>query len=1468
MTNEQINFTELGEALGAISPLKMQKALAGKSGAGVWLVDAQLPTWSGVGVLKLEQVDALIGRESEALRHSAAVEHNPSFADSHIAKLVRSVTLDGYTVALFEAAGGGLENCRALRVMQYSMHKSACSNIAEALLKNWNKDAIEHQETWSESRILQEWLGYRLDKAQGGRLEDRVGCFGISSEDKAFSYAGTSYPNPMYWARNNNLYHNGGLRPILGFLHNDLHSDNALILQGFGPKSDFLLIDFALAEGGRPLLYDQAYLEFSTLLQCSQSTDVLPWIQEIQKVCKVNGPQDIHTLDIDRLRIPVIDSIGAIRVACKSWASNSFNARKGQIHRQGLLARVAVGLNYLNKGGVDSHTQLVSLLYASANLREYFEYCGINPPDPSCVLAEREVVAGVPVTVVREACAFLDSFQPNRNHYVLLNALSPDGYIGSDLTPLAQVHWSIVLDLEKAATGNTFHEGTSHAFEKSTLVRVIVPNQSLQIEASIRSTSWIKCLGSELIAGSVAPDYASWRLRRIQHLRTVLSDIFQKIGPLPIRLVVMHGAGQENYASDVAEALFQVAPVEDVKCLWIGSPYSGHLPVDAIKLVEGSPVTFLLKGIELALGDGDRGTQLRLPKRVQGQDVVSLENMMDSRVVPIINEDLEVVHAGLAETPGSIASGDFLRGAPITWAELELEQDLVRELNDDVIQNIREALSDPRNRLFEIMHKPGAGGSTFARRLIWQLKEAFPSTVLRRLSDNTGSRIESLFHLCSLPVLILIEADVCTKEEVSRLLHAASARNVRCCAIFVSRLTGAAPSFVIDKGRIYLSDVMPASEAKKFFGRYVMGASQAQGDTLRALTYDNSQQKFRSPFFYGLYRFEDGFSHVPEYVNGHLASQNDYQRELLAFASMVSVFTQAGLSERLLAAIADEKYYPGQMLGRIFGSDADRLFVCYEKDGFVVRASHPIIGRQILEAVVGHVCGGHNWNHQISAVALKFIDAVAPHVHSFGSEVIELLMQLFIQREHLGEHVKKAPFSALLIEVAVEPYQAEIFDRLTTALPDEPHFWNHYGRHCMYAKNPKLDAAVEYLEEAVRLQPDDELHHHTLGMIYRAKVREMLSQFARRSGSEIDAWTAVEKDYFCARACFEKARGLSGGGNQYPYISDIQMVTRTISLLRSISTAPTWLDFLKTETPIVEVLRNELASASGLLVEVKRLTEETADQPAYVESMEFYVQRIERDSAALIEYLSNRLSQAGGDTLLNRRFLLSVQQQRQKKEGRISNPQELERYLIIAEKNLQESNPSDQDYRHWFELYRDSSYFDITEAIAQCYRWHQDTASLDSAFLLYALYFTQWYDGAIRDVEVVLSNLERCVALSQERNRRPSIEFLTATTPAGIVSVDRLGARDPKTGFFNRTEGLVVVEGIIKEIKGPQAGTISVVPKWFKAGADTASGTRTVPAFFVPGEDFLPAADENNLVCFYLGFRRGGLRAHEVKRRK
>lgn len=1465
---------EIGCVLSVKSPVKVLRILGGKSGAGVWLVDVQLESWSGIAILKLERLENVIGRVPEATAHSIAESKNKNFTNLHIAKLVTYATTDQYYVSLFAAVGGGVENCRTMKMLLANDHKDVCKKITKDLLNEWNSSANEADAIWSESKILQSWLGYRLNKTDGGRIGAKLLEFGINDSEKGFSYTGVVYPNPYYWSKNDNLCIDTGIRPILGNLHNDLHEENILRVPGeFGREVEYFLIDFALAESQKPLLFDQAYLEFSSLLASCENTSIQTWIDEITKLSTVERLQDLYAKDVDRYRISIAESIIEIRHEIKRWTVEKYASRQAHVYRQQLLSRVAVALNFFNKNGLSKQSELKAFIYAAISLRAYFSYCNKDIPATGCSLNEPEIKLGLDTKKIREACHFVDSFETGRHLYILVSALEPDELDGFDSVIATRVNWPLVIDCSTNSENGSLFSILGSQISKTQVVKVKLPDDISSFTSTLRSTTWLKARGWSQHPDSESMDLPIWKRKKLNKIRNSMSDLFSVNSPLSVRVIVLQGGHSSEYTAEICAALYETCGIDDIRTLVLGGRIeSSSISTDTVFEYSGNPVERIMTGIELSLGEISDATRVLVPARVKGDGGgVEYRDITGTHELAVIAEELELVHAGLGVVETHQMEGKFLRGAPISWPELDLEQDLIREAYVETKSNLQKALSDPRNRMFEINHKPGAGGSTLARRLFWDLKKKFPVAVLRGINSNTALRVETLFHLSSLPVLLLAEADVCTREDVSRLLHTASSRNVRCCVLFVSRLTGSAPSSQVTDGFTFISDVMPLGEAKKFLGRYSAGASLKQLDQLRRLATSNEKQRFRSPFFFGLYRFEEEFSHVSEYVKGHLHDLSDRQKTLLSYVSLVSVFTQSGVPEHILATLNEQKYTPGTMVGRVFGQDVDRLFVTYGPDGsLLVKASHPLLAHQTLEVILGtdKYSDAEKWHEKLSNLSIRMIKEFTENESLGGPELKDLLMQMFIQREHLSaDSGRRNLFSPLLTEICDEPYQAEILRQLTAVLPNEPHFWNHFGRHCMYSESKRFNDAIDYLNKAIDLAPDDELHLHTLGMIYAHRVRETLQQFIKGSHNHVSAWTEISNDYRSARDCFSSARALSNGASQYPFVSDIQLVTRTVSSLRSISGAVSFYHFLIEETSISLDVRNELSSANDLLSEVKRLTDEKAEHPEYVESVDFYLKKIEKSSDELSHYLFEKIAEPSGNTIQNRRFLLSVCQL-QKKRGSTSfgSPERFATLLSIAEKNIDAASPSDQDFRHWFSLYRESQSFSMIEAIDKVTRWNKTIGSIDSSYYLYLLYFSQWYDGEITNVEMVARALDQCLSLSQERNRRQSFEYLAQSQSGiGIIAADQLGERDPATGFFAETEKLAYVDGIIKEIRGPQAGTITVIPLW-KSTIKGGAQSRPIEAFFVPGEHFHADADENIAVRFFLGFRRGGLRAHVVER--
>jgi hypothetical protein len=124
-------------------------------------------------------------------------------------------------------------------------------------------------------------------------------------------------------------------------------------------------------------------------------------------------------------------------------------------------------------------------------------------------------------------------------------------------------------------------------------------------------------------------------------------------------------------------------------------------------------------------------------------------------------------------------------------------------------------------------------------------------------------------------------------------------------------------------------------------------------------------------------------------------------------------------------------------------------------------------------------------------------------------------------------------------------------------------------------------------------------------------------------------------------------------------------------------------------------------------------------------------------------------------------------------------------------------------------------------------------------------------EGSATSVAKAERALENCRAKAQNRrDRTKSHEWLGIEKGLrGLVHQDAPGKWDSQANFWQDANLLRRVDGIITQIKGPEAGKIEV------AG---------MKAFFVPGTQYRKGQAENKKITFFLGFSYDGLRAWPI----
>jgi predicted ATPase len=360
----------------------LQELKGGKTGANLFLVS--------VSALNSNQVEHLIlklddkskkTRMDELERHRTAMDKSSKeFSGNHIADLAfERIEFENAVAIFYNIAGQSLHNYLPLSgYQQQNKLEKIFSLTSEILLTKWNASPFFEQAIHPQ-KVLSSWLGYRLNP--GGHIERFLedNCH-INHDIPGILIQGHVFPNPLVYARNNELW--GNIRPIdtiMGFQHGDLNINN--ILAKFNRNdtepTGYYLIDFALFKPNMPLFYDLCYLEMSYLIRELSRTSFPKWIDLITRF----ADRDF----LDPYQVPIELSgasavINAGRRVFANWIQNVHSSLSDDLWGQYWLAAVAAGLNYCNKSIISEQERMAGLIFASSHLKRYHTVFGVSSP--------------------------------------------------------------------------------------------------------------------------------------------------------------------------------------------------------------------------------------------------------------------------------------------------------------------------------------------------------------------------------------------------------------------------------------------------------------------------------------------------------------------------------------------------------------------------------------------------------------------------------------------------------------------------------------------------------------------------------------------------------------------------------------------------------------------------------------------------------------------------------------------------------------------------------------------------------------------------------------------------------------------------------------------------------------------------------------------------------------------------------
>ena len=365
-----------------------------------------------------------------------------------------------------------------------------------------------------------------------------------------------------------------------------------------------------------------------------------------------------------------------------------------------------------------------------------------------------------------------DAFDPHRIYIAVLDCapeLTPE-----DWEALAAVGWHLIIDFDQRTDEVGGFSKASHALARRRSLRITALDDAIT-PVSAESSIWVAATGLQSRPSTIQTrTWREWNQTKARVLARVISELAQRTEPQPATVVVL--GGEQPYVESVCTMVDQSFG-ERVIFIFATPQVATYSAI--IAKFNATEVLIRLTEVSRGLRDIQKlpsaGIDIELPKLDGGTVVVPPERAR------WVEEDLELVHLGA----GSSASDpetelrSFLRGLPISWYGLHVRVDVDRALTSELEPHLRSELASRGTRRANLRHWPGAGGSTLARRVAWNLHKAYPTVVAKRVQlPSTADRIRFLFSLTRLPVLVAVEAGSARQDDMDRLYDQLKSANV------------------------------------------------------------------------------------------------------------------------------------------------------------------------------------------------------------------------------------------------------------------------------------------------------------------------------------------------------------------------------------------------------------------------------------------------------------------------------------------------------------------------------------------------------------------------------------------------------------------------------------------------------------------------------------------------------------------
>jgi len=1338
-------FDEISERFNCpVESIKVEKELGGgKSGDKVYLIsvsDSANIEEVGEYILKI----SANGNQEEFNNEMSNTYEAGRKCDSHkvfIPELLFFSPNHGYYV--YDVAGRNTKeistlceqqiNKKILRFEEFIDESlfawSACFDVTEVNLRQMVIDWVGEKRLETSSRIACRVRDLINDEFSEG--------WKVNSE--------CILPNPFYYFSVARFDEERSLlRNVLhGPQHGDMNQKN-VILEPVGKSYNYYLIDFSHYRSNTFALFDQAYLFLDVLLNSSNLL-MTEWVGSVKSFfdCLCEGKDYKENKK---------DLSGCFSGFLRGWKRfYSRYPRNGKtLIIQLLSACIATGLNFLNKCDIDESKQLLSFTFASVALNKLIQYdIGIsfdNDGDYPTILNDE-------TGNISRLWKVADCFSQTSRFVLVSSCLSED--VHPDLfSSIGMVPWTAVIEMNNLLENELRNKALKAFRSKQGYQHVLLTGNNELVKCS-EDAVWCSVVVDNDIK-NVNLFYTKYIQSR---LRDSLTSAFAKYEKYPICVLVdSHRLNPIIVNNIVTDILISAGENTFVDII--------NLSQEGIEIDE--EISIKLHNIPCSLSEVARSIQIGFKSYDLGrilvpsqETIIPLENIL----VNDIELDMKIIHRNLATLPSDDQGDGFYRGGEATWQDIASQRDVQRwdydkEWRNRIAKKL-DHLHMSTSSLIWLFHKPGGGGSTMAKRIMWDFCTQYPTVSLEKVSPRTAERLQLLYKKCIKPLLIVAEINdsVISNTSISALRAELIRKNVRALFICVIRKNerhikkNSYDFYLPDTPQMYMADDEATRMYNKFIERLDENESQDRMTDLNELTYsDKYSEELRQPFFYGLFAFGENYRKIDEYVQINLKdreSQVDLLLKILAFNTVYSQTVNLNLQE------ISHILFPKEIMNR---ETIEKIREIISKNCFIVnrgngyRISHPIIAKRILEQLLGE----KNYYEKLIELAKDLVESLHTLYDDSSTRLNAILHELFIHREPITDE-ERTCFSSFITELSNDQQRIQMMHFMNTKFLNNPHFSNHLAR--LYLKPldenqwPDIDNAKVYASEAISraeaLEDDSSsIHHHLMGKVYSGKCIFELNKMLAQRYHITQAIKKIVPVYKEAMREFNVC--IANRNNTYGLVGKLELISK---IFKTINTRYIPIkSLLRKEESVRGVFTDMIAEAGDIIQKYSVFND---DQSVAFRSalLKFYeatgrINDIDTIFGAREVNLSVRVN--------SRRSIVTLLEYDARKSNasfsyNMLSTDKLTKIRMLMEANIYKDYSGNfSDRIRWIESYRRLDDFDLHKAYQFIQEWPESKDNLEVSYYRYVLAFVLYSKYQDVTYDMVKEHMIHCQQLAQK----------------------------------------------------------------------------------------------------------------------